>query len=71
MTSETAWPSYYIKEHINNVAGMLKGVKEINLKSEGEVEILISDNLTKESLYNLFGNITRGVRITYIMSAEK
>ena len=63
--NNTSWPSYYIKEHINNNVGMLKGVLEIALNEPGQVDIKIQDDLTYQAVYNLYGNLVRGVRVSY------
>lgn len=68
--SKTSWPSYYLREYINNMAGMLKGVISIDLVSEGEIKMHFNDDPTRQALFELFGDITRGIRLTYIIEKE-
>lgn len=66
--SKTSWPSYYLREHIiKSIVGGLKGVLGVDLKSEGEIEMRFDDDPTRQAIFNILGDITRGIRLTYIL----
>jgi len=62
---KTAWPSYHVSELVIKSVGMLSGFVEVKYPTEDQITIKIKNSNTMEAIKNIFGDLFRGVKVSY------